>query len=69
MTPTAEEIVDSEVWKNAMDGARDMLIEDFEATLPNETEALSDIAYQLNALQTMRFRIESRMKATSINAS
>ena len=67
MTPTAEEIVESAVWKGAMEEAHDHLIEDFETTPPGDAETLADIAYMLHALGTIRAHVERKMKQISIN--
>jgi len=67
MTPTAEDIVESPVWKDAMSEARARLIEDFESTPPGDSETLADIAYMLHALDTIRAHVERQMQQTSIN--
>ena len=68
MTPTAEEIVESTVWKDAMEEAHAHLILDFEAAPPGDAETLADIAYMLHALATVRAHVERRMLQTSINS-
>ena len=67
MNPSAREIIESQVWRDAKAAAMRSLHDLFERTDPGEVETLQTIAHQLRAVQLMSNELERQMREPNIN--
>ncbi len=64
---TAREIIDSPVWKGAIEAERQSIIEEFLQADIRDSASLMSIAADMNALKRMIKSIEARLEHQSIN--
>lgn len=64
---TAEEVLQSTVWREAVERAHKRLVDQFERTDPKDSEALVDASYKLHALGVIIGELERELHKPSVN--
>ena len=64
---TAEDILESQIWKDAVQGLRVSLHDTFERTPPIDAEELVNVSYKLHALGMVVLELERGLRRPSIN--
>jgi len=64
---TAEQIVESQVWKSAVSAIRARIYSAFERVHPADETGLEYLAYSLKSLNELTFEMEKQMASVSIN--
>ncbi len=64
---TAEQIVESQVWENAVSAIRARIHSEFERIHPGDATGLEHLAHRLKSLNELQIEVETQMASVSIN--
>jgi hypothetical protein len=64
---TAQDILDSPIWREVVDSVDNALIEEFRLASPADTDDVRDIAYRLGALSDIASELEDALRGHPSN--